>query len=125
VIDDLQTSPSTDALQLFTLRSNDQFNTTIYSYDDRYRGIYGTRKVVLMNTADMRRLGLEDGDVVSVFTVADDGVERKLTGIRATGYDVPEGCCAGYYPECNPLIPWWHHAKSSQTPAASPSPCGS
>jgi hypothetical protein len=55
---------------------------------------------------------------VKVSTVADDGVLREVAGLRATTYDVPEGCCAGYYPECNPLIPWWHHATGSKTPAA-------
>lgn len=107
-----------EILRLFTLRSNDQFNTTIYSYEDRYRGIYGTRKVLLMNIDDMQRLDLREGDAVSVATQADDRIRREVHGFRATTFDVPRGCCAGYYPECNPLIPWWHHAEGSHTPAA-------
>jgi anaerobic selenocysteine-containing dehydrogenase len=105
-------------LQLFTLRSNDQFNSTIFSYEDRYRGIYGTRKVVMMNDQDIRRLGLGEGDLTTLSTVTDDEMKREVHQMRVTAYDVPEGCCAGYFPECNPLIPWWHHAEGSKTPAA-------
>jgi molybdopterin-dependent oxidoreductase alpha subunit len=118
LIEDLGKAQHSDVLQLFTLRSNDQFNTTIYSYNDRYRGVYGTRKVLLMNRKDMARLNLPDGETVTVITESGDQVAREVRGLRATAYDVPEGCCAGYYPECNPLIPWWHHAEGSKTPAA-------
>ena len=104
--------------QLITLRSNDQFNTTIYGYDDRFRGIKGTRKVLMMNPADIARLSLQDGDAVDMVTVARDGIERRLSGYRLTAYDIPDGCCWGYYPECNPLIPLWHHAERSKVPAA-------
>ena len=100
------------------VRSNDQFNTTIYSFDDRLRGISGTRKVLLMHEADMRRLGILDGEIVDLVGEAGDGVERLVVGFRATRYDVPRGNCAGYYPECNPLLPLWHHAKRSHVPAA-------
>jgi len=105
-------------LQLITIRSNDQFNTTVYGYNDRFRGIHGTRMVVLMNRADIARLGLSDGAVVSLCTAVGDGRRREVRGLRVTAYDIPEGCCAGYYPECNPLIPLWHHAKRSKVPAA-------
>ena len=118
LIEDVGKAQDTEVLQLFTLRSNDQFNTTIYSYDDRYRGVYGTRKVLLMNRNDMMRLNVPDGETVTVTTDSGDQVPREVRGLRATAYDVPEGCCAGYYPECNPLIPWWHHAEGSKTPAA-------
>ena len=114
----MKSSEISGVLQLFTLRSNDQFNTTIYSYEDRYRGVYGTRKVLLMNFNDMQRLKLQEGDTVTVATESDDGVKRELHDMRATTFNVPEGCCAGYYPECNPLIPWWHRAQGSNTPAA-------
>jgi anaerobic selenocysteine-containing dehydrogenase len=107
-----------DVLTLIIVRSNDQFNTTIYSYEDRLRGIYGTRKVVLMNEADMRRFGILDGEIVDLIGEAGDGIERLVLGFRATRYDVPRGSCAGYYPECNPLLPLWHHAKRSHVPAA-------
>ena len=105
-------------LRLMTLRSNDQFNTTVYGYDDRFRGIYGTRRVLLMNAGDMTRLGLLEGDSVSVATDVDDGIARIVGGLRVTTYDIPAGCCGGYYPECNPLIPLWHHAEESKVPAA-------
>jgi molybdopterin-dependent oxidoreductase alpha subunit len=105
-------------LTLITVRSNDQFNTTIYSYEDRLRGIHGTRKVILMHDADMRRLGISDGEIVDLIGEAGDGIERMVPGLRATRYDVPRGSCAGYYPECNPLLPLWHHAKRSHVPAA-------
>jgi anaerobic selenocysteine-containing dehydrogenase len=105
-------------LQLTTLRSNDQFNTTIYGYTDRYRGIYGTRMVLFINANDIERLGLREGEMVALATVTDDGVRREVNGFRVTRYDIPEGCCASYYPECNPLIPLWHHAEGSHVPAA-------
>jgi molybdopterin-dependent oxidoreductase alpha subunit len=105
-------------LRLITIRSNDQFNTTIYGYDDRFRGIHGTRMVLLMHRNDIDRLGLREGESVALVTVAGDGVHREVRGLRVTPYDIPEGCCAGYYPECNPLIPLWHHAERSKVPAA-------
>jgi len=108
---------SADALTLITLRSNDQFNTTVYGYDDRFRGIEGTRMVVLMNPRDIARLSLREGQIVALRADADDRL-REVSGFRVTRYDVPEGCCAAYYPECNPLIPLWHHAKGSKVPAA-------
>lgn len=107
-----------DILQLITLRSNGQFNTTIYSYDDRFRGVYGTRRALLMNRNDIERLELHEGEVVNVVCEAGDDVHREVRGLVVFPYDVPEGCCAGYYPECNPLIPLWHHAIGSKVPAA-------
>ena len=109
--------PGGSVLRLLTIRSNDQFNTTIYGYDDRFRGIHGTRLVLLMNPEDIGRLGFQDGDLVVATTVADDAV-REVRGLRVTSYDIPRGCVAGYYPECNPLIPLWHCAQESQVPAA-------
>jgi molybdopterin-dependent oxidoreductase alpha subunit len=112
--------PNPSVLRLTTLRSDEQFNTTIYSLDDRFRGVFGTRRVLLMNPTDIKRLGLEVGDLVSAFTVAhdQDQVHRSVEGLRVTEYDIPAGCAAGYYPECNPLIPLWHHAEGSLVPAA-------
>ncbi|TLX63284.1 formate dehydrogenase [Stutzerimonas nosocomialis] len=107
-----------DVLQLMTLRSNDQFNTTVYGYNDRFRGINGTRAVIMMNRNDIGRLGLAEGDKVEAITVTDDGVHRVVAPLRVTPYDIPEGCCAGYYPECNALLPVWHHAERSKVPAA-------
>jgi molybdopterin-dependent oxidoreductase alpha subunit len=118
VFGELANQPDPNVLQLFTLRSNDQFNSTIFSYEDRYRGIYGTRKVVMMNAKDIQRLKLREGDLATISTEASDLVKREVRAMRVAAYNVPEGCCAGYFPECNPLIPWWHHAEGSKTPAA-------
>jgi anaerobic selenocysteine-containing dehydrogenase len=105
-------------LTLITVRSNDQFNTTVYGYNDRLRGIYGTRKVVLMNKEDMAERRVEDGQDIDLIGAAGDRVERKVRGLRVVAYDLPRGCCVGYYPECNPLLPLWHHAEGSKVPAA-------
>ena len=106
-------------LTLITVRSNDQFNTTVYGYNDRLRGINGTRMVVLMNAQDMARAGAsQDGDEVDLLGAAGDNVPRIVRGLRVVTYDVPRGCCVGYYPECNPLLPLWHYAEGSKVPAA-------
>ncbi len=123
VPDNLETDPDAtpadrDVLRLITLRSNDQFNTTIYGYNDRFRGIHGTRMVVLMHRNDIDRLELREGEQVSLVTAADDGINRRLGGLTVIAYDIPEGCCAGYYPECNVLVPLWHHAERAKVPAA-------
>ena len=102
---------------LLTVRSNDQFNTTVYGYDDRLRGIHGTRMVLLMNEKDIARLKLKEGQDVDLETHADDGVERRVNGLRVTPYSIPEGNCAGYYPELNPLVPLWHRSREAHVPA--------
>jgi molybdopterin-dependent oxidoreductase alpha subunit len=104
-------------LRLMTIRSNDQFNTTIYGYDDRFRGIHGTRDVLLMSAEDIAHHGLRAGDRVTVATVADDFV-REVPNLCVTPYAIPSGCAAAFYPECNPLIPLWHHAVESKVPAS-------
>ncbi|NNG22193.1 FdhF/YdeP family oxidoreductase [Telluria aromaticivorans] len=113
---DLSGAPAT--LRLFTVRSDGQFNTTIYSHDDRFRGVYGSRMVLFMSRADMAKHALAQGDVVALRTAASDGVERRVAGLTIVPYDVPPGCIAGYFPELNGLIPLWHHAKESKVPAA-------
>ncbi len=107
-----------DVLNLMTMRSDDQFNTTLYSLDDRFRGVYGTRHVLFIHKDDIARLGLAEGMKVTATTVTDDGVDRRVAGLRVTPWDIPPGCVAGYYPECNPLMPLAHHAEHSQVPAA-------
>jgi molybdopterin-dependent oxidoreductase alpha subunit len=107
-----------DALRMITLRSNDQFNTTVYGYSDRFRGIEGTRMVVLMNRDDIDRLRLAEGDMVRIQTISVDGFERQMSGFRVTPYDIPAGCVAAYYPEANTLLPMGHYAVGSKTPAA-------
>ena len=106
-----------DTLTLMSLRSNDQFNTTIYGYHDRFRGIRGTRLVVFINAEDIARLGLANGDAVDLTTALDDGVTRRVEGFRIVEYNIPAGCCGAYYPETNPLFPLWHHDPKSKVPA--------
>jgi molybdopterin-dependent oxidoreductase alpha subunit len=107
-------------LLLMTLRSHDQFNTTIYGDDDRYRGVHGDRRVVFANAEDLRALGFADGARVDVTShCASDGGEatRSVRGFRLVAYDIPRGCAAAYFPEANPLVPLEHHAEGSLTPA--------
>lgn len=104
---------------LLTMRSNDQFNTTVYGYSDRFRGIEGTRDVVLMNPADIAQEGLADGDIVKLVTDYDgDDIERVLGGLTLVAYNLPRGTIGGYYPECNVLVPITHHDEMSKTPAS-------
>jgi molybdopterin-dependent oxidoreductase alpha subunit len=107
-----------DVLRMMTLRSNDQFNTTVYGYDDRFRGIKGTRMVVLMHCDDMDRLALAEGETVRLETASTDGFKRELGGLRVTAYDIPVGCIGAYYPEANTLMPLGHYAEGSKVPAA-------
>jgi molybdopterin-dependent oxidoreductase alpha subunit len=107
-----------DVLRLMTLRSNDQFNTTVYGYDDRFRGVDGTRMVLFLNKKEMAKIGARAGEKIALETVADDGVARRIDGLQIVPYDIPDGCCGAYYPECNVLIPLWQHAERSKVPAA-------
>jgi molybdopterin-dependent oxidoreductase alpha subunit len=107
-----------DVFRLMTLRSNDQFNTTVYGYDDRFRGISGSREILMICEADIARLGLSAGQTVSLSTASEDGIERIKDGLRVTPYNIPPGCLGAYYPECNGLIPMYHHAELSKTPAS-------
>jgi molybdopterin-dependent oxidoreductase alpha subunit len=111
-------SPESDHLQLITLRSHDQFNTTIYSNNDRYRGIRNERKVVFMNRRDIESLGLNEGASIEFTAVAGDGIDRRVSGFRVVTFDIPPGCCAAYYPETNPLLALSHRDQRSNTPAA-------
>jgi molybdopterin-dependent oxidoreductase alpha subunit len=112
----METRP--DVFQLMTMRTDGQFNTTVYTLDDRFRGVYGGREVVLMNQEDIVRLGLSAGEKIMLTTAADDGVTRQLGGLQIVPYDIPARCIAGYYPECNVLMPLWHYADKSKVPAA-------
>lgn len=103
---------------LITMRSNDQFNTTIYGFSDRLRGLEGSRSILLINPSDMAREGLKSGDQVSLESDVDDGVARRVDGLTVTPFDLPDGCLGGYYPEMNPLIPLWYHDEASKTPAS-------
>jgi molybdopterin-dependent oxidoreductase alpha subunit len=103
---------------LITMRSNDQFNTTIYGFSDRLRGLEGSRAILLINPADMAREGLEEGTMVSLIGDAGDDVHRQVPGLTVTPFDLPDGCVGGYYPEMNALVPLWYHDKASKTPAS-------
>ncbi|MBX3540043.1 MAG: FdhF/YdeP family oxidoreductase [Chelatococcus sp.] len=105
-------------LRLATVRSHDQFNTTIYSYNDRYRGVYNDRMVLFMNVEDRVERGLEARSTVALETITDDGVRRRVDGLTVLDYPMPRGAVAGYYPELNPLLPLEYHDKISGTPAA-------
>jgi molybdopterin-dependent oxidoreductase alpha subunit len=95
--------PEDGRLILGTMRSHDQWNTTIYSDDDRYRGVRSLRTVVFMNRRDMRERGLDELDLVDVTSIAKDGSRRTVYGYRAVAYDIPAGNAAGYMPELNVL----------------------
>ena len=109
-------------LVLQTLRSHDQYNTTIYGLDDRYRGVKGGRRVVLVNPADVERFGLSEGDrvdLVSEFTNGDGRMhERRAKDFMVVGYSTPVGNAAAYYLETNPLVPLDHTAARSNSPAS-------
>ncbi|MEV6137780.1 FdhF/YdeP family oxidoreductase [Nocardia sp. NPDC051990] len=105
-------------LILQTLRSHDQYNTTIYGLDDRYRGVHGGRKVILMNIDDITEFGFVDGDLVDLISEWTDGTERTVTGFRIVEYSTPRGNAAAYYPETNPLVPLDHVAARSNTPVS-------
>ncbi|MFI9079359.1 FdhF/YdeP family oxidoreductase [Streptomyces sioyaensis] len=105
-------------LLLQTLRSHDQYNTTIYGLSDRYRGIKNGRRVVLVHPDDARERGLADGAYADLISEWTDGSERRAAGFRVVHYPTARGCAAAYYPETNVLIPLDHTADTSNTPAA-------
>ncbi|WP_420391478.1 FdhF/YdeP family oxidoreductase [Acuticoccus sp.] len=104
-------------MRLITMRSNDQFNTTIYGFSDRLRGVSGSRDVLFINRDEMARLGLDQGQRVTLASDAEDGEERRVAGLAVTAFDLPDGCVGAYYPETNPLVPLWYHDELSKTPA--------
>ncbi|WP_414538871.1 FdhF/YdeP family oxidoreductase [Stenotrophomonas forensis] len=107
-----------EMLRLATVRSHDQYNTTIYSYNDRYRGVYNDRMVVFMNIEDRLARGLQKEAQVSLETISRDGVNRRIDGLTVLDYPMPRGALAGYYPELNPLLPLDYYDRISGTPAA-------
>ncbi|HEY9224973.1 MAG TPA: FdhF/YdeP family oxidoreductase [Variovorax sp.] len=107
---------------LLTTRSHDQYNTTIYGHDDRYRGVFGQRRVVFIHEADIRALGMKDGDWVDIQTVWEDAGDgnqvRRADRFKLVAYDIPRGNLAAYYPETNPLVPLDSVALNAGTPAS-------
>lgn len=105
-------------LRLATVRSHDQFNTTIYSYNDRYRGVYNDRMILFMNADDIADRGLAAGAKVALETISGDGILRRVAGLTIIDYPMSRGSVAGYYPELNPLLPLAHYDQVSGCPAA-------
>ncbi|MCH2229130.1 MAG: FdhF/YdeP family oxidoreductase [Crocinitomicaceae bacterium] len=106
-----------DEFLMMTTRSHDQFNTTIYGLDDRYRGVYNGRMVVFMNEEDAKSKGLKQGDLVTLYNNYDN-TERVVENFAVVPYNIPKGCLGTYFPEANPLVPLGLHAHSSHTPAS-------
>jgi anaerobic selenocysteine-containing dehydrogenase len=106
-----------DELLMMTIRSHDQFNTTIYSLNDRYRGIYNERRIIFMNRDDMNSRNLTDNDVVDLYN-HHDGIERVAPNFIAVAYPIPKGCTATYFPEANVLVPITSVALKSNTPTS-------
>jgi molybdopterin-dependent oxidoreductase alpha subunit len=105
-------------MTLMTTRSHDQYNTTIYALDDRYRGVFGQRRVVFVNPADLEMLGFKAGEWVDMTTVWEDGIERRADSFLLVEYDIPRGCIGAYYPETNPLVPLSSVADVCNTPTS-------
>ncbi|SDH86160.1 oxidoreductase alpha (molybdopterin) subunit [Pseudomonas flavescens] len=114
----VRNSGQTPDLILQTMRSHDQYNTTIYGLDDRYRGVRGQRDVLFVNEADITRLGYKSGQKVDITSLWDDGIERKVVGFTLLAFDIPAGQAAAYYPEANPLVPLESVGLGSHTPTS-------
>jgi molybdopterin-dependent oxidoreductase alpha subunit len=106
-----------DELIMMTIRSHDQFNTTIYGLNDRYRGVYNERRIIFMNREDMKHRGLEEQQVVHLKSEF-NGVIRRANSFKVVGYDIPKNCCATYFPETNVLVPIDSFAHTAKTPAS-------
>jgi molybdopterin-dependent oxidoreductase alpha subunit len=105
-------------MTLMTTRSHDQYNTTIYGLDDRYRGVYGQRRVLFAHKDDIAMLGFAAGQRVDITSVWDDGIERRADSFLLVEYDIPRGCLGAYYPETNPLVPLSSVADGAGTPTS-------
>ncbi|MCP1416009.1 molybdopterin-dependent oxidoreductase alpha subunit [Pseudomonas laurylsulfativorans] len=101
-----------------SMRSHDQYNTTIYGLNDRYRGVKGQRDVLFVNEADIIRLGFKPGQKADIVSLWDDGVERRVKGFTLLAFDIPAGQAAAYYPEVNPLVPLESVGDGSHTPTS-------
>ncbi|MEU2541697.1 FdhF/YdeP family oxidoreductase [Streptomyces iakyrus] len=105
-------------LLLQTIRSHDQYNTTVYGLDDRYRGIHQGRRVLFIHPDDLAAQGLADGEPVDIVSEFSDGIERRAPAFRTVPYPTPRGCCAAYFPETNVLVPLDSTADISNTPTS-------
>ena len=117
-VEEDETTRDPSVLRLTTLRSHDQYNTTIYALDDRYRGVFGRRDVLFLNAKEIARLGFVEGDAVDVTTaLAFKRDDRIVQGLMLVEHALPDGCCASYYPETQPLIALEDHDPQSLTPS--------
>jgi len=105
-----------DEFIMMTIRTHDQFNTTIYGLDDRYRGILSERRIVLINPNDLKKLKLKDGEIVDLSSHYEQ--TRTIKQFILVSYNIPQGCIATYFPEANPLVPINLKARISNTPAS-------
>lgn len=103
---------------LATTRSHDQYNTTIYGLNDRYRGVFGERRVLFIHGADIAALGMAAGDWVDLESLCEDGVRRQAKRFLLVDYNIPRGCLAAYYPETNALVPLSSFADEARTPTS-------
>ncbi len=101
-----------------TMRSHDQYNTTVYGMDDRYRGVYGQRRVLFMNPDDISELGFQPEQQVDIRSFWKDGVKREVQNFKLVPYDIPKGNVAAYFPEANPLVPLGSYGDQSFTPTS-------
>jgi len=108
--------PPPGKLMMCTLRSHDQFNTTVYSDNDRYRGVKNLRTLLFMNEEDMQERNLKQFDFIDITSFAKDGTERTLKQFRVVKYNIPRGSAAGYMPECNALCPIGDYSAQSDQP---------
>jgi molybdopterin-dependent oxidoreductase alpha subunit len=108
--------PKSGFLKLMTMRSHDQFNTTIYADNDRYRGVKNTRTILLMNKQDMDARGIEHMALIDITSIAKDGSRRRVRGYHAVAYDIPMGCTGGYMPELNVICPIGDYSTQSDQP---------
>lgn len=117
IADPIEHTLQKDELIMMTIRSHDQFNTTIYGLNDRYRGIHNERRIILISATDAARHGLYNNDLVDLYSY-DDGIERVAHKFVVVIYSIPEGCCATYFPEANVLVPINSVAEKSNTPTS-------
>ena len=103
---------------LMTTRSHDQYNTTLYGLDDRYRGVFGQRRVLFMNAEDIAAAGFVADQWVDIESIYSDGVKRMVHSFRIVPYNIPRGSLAAYYPETNPLVALSSHDKYAKIPAS-------
>lgn len=115
---DTQTMTDKRVFVLQTMRSHDQYNTTIYGMDDRYRGVFGERNVVFMNEEDMQEQGLSKGDLIDLETLWNDDIERRIEAFKAVPFDIAKGNVAAYFPEANALVPLGSKGDLCDTPTS-------